>query len=653
MKLDYTLSLFFMLCYGFISAQEGIWPVEKLPKIQERLTKAGLKLDIRQIYREKEDKAVVKPSSLKMTLGRQKIESPLADSSICLNEAVFDIPSGNAALISRTGLALGVFDYADVPDSLLELLDPVTGVWVSPPSYEYKLPDFFAQNLAYTFDLNEKEINSPINAGVLHKYYSERELVKRHYEEKYDDEDYLYYFSDYYYRPEEKLGVRALSKAFFDVRLLALIEEPLLSKESDQLVAVFRIYVDSLNRPSYLFSKNNRPYTNPHFLPISKNISSDSFHLVMGYPNESYFYFNSLMLNYEKDLTVFNQRFLKELVGTFSTEAIKSFACDCGDISAVDKAIEYHTFVENLFKNQLATEPKWKQDYGELLQLMQENYQKRIKYIPAIIYTDAILNNESNFIQKVDLIKYWQRNQNLASIEPDDYFIEQLTENSSFDLTENEWASLFEFYYTRLPNEHVSPYAKQVLNQHKNDYHQLFNNLIANHPLFDVDGLNKALKQNFYRAMEKSTQNPAQIFLDSIRRYYQLHVENKAMHLSRFTDHYNELFLDALDVVMHYKPLYPDADRSLRVSYGKLAASADTKYWTTNAHLLPSHIGSPAINNKGELLGIVGAFSPENGYNLFNFDVKKSHNSIISIQYILNLLAGHPNGKLLLQEIEK
>lgn len=655
MKLQYALSVLFVLSYGFILAQEGIWSVEQLPKVKDKLVKAGLKLDIRQIYREKEDRAVLKPSGIKISLGRSKEVTPLRDSSICLNEAVFDLPGGNGVLVSNTGLAIGVLDYEEVPDSILALLDPAIGVWVSASPHEQKLNEFFAQNVAFTFDLNQDATNdAPITPSVLYKNYSRREIIKRRHEKKYDDEDYLNYISDYYYRPEEKLGVRTLSKTYADVRLIALIEEPLLSKGSDQFIAIFRVYADSLNRPSWAFSPNNLPYNNPHFVPISKNLSSDSFHLVMGYPNESYFYFNSFMLRYAKEESSFNQQFLKELLSGFSPEMAKNFDCECSEEHTLDKAIDYHTFVENLFNNQVATNPTWKQEYGQLLRLMQETYQKQIPYLPAIGYTEAILENQTGLVHKINTLRKWKTISRFnISTESEDALVTQLTQNDAYELDERSWAKLFELYFTKLPLAHVSPYAKQVLAQHKNNYHLLANALLAN-PLFTDSIKTKGdLKKNFYRTMDKLASEPGVVLLDSISNYFQKHIKGKVDRLDKFAEHYNELFLGALDAVMHYKPLYPDADRSLRVSYGKLYPSTKGKYFTSNAHLLPSHIGSPAINNQGEVLGIVGAFSPDNEYNLFNFDVKKSHNTIIDIHYILNLLAQHPHGKQLLQEIGK
>lgn len=652
MKITYLFSVCCCLFVFVANAQEGIWPVEKLPQIKEKLIKAGLKLDIRQIYREKEDKLVLKPSNVRITLGRLKTAAPF-DSTICLNEAVFDTPDGNAALISSSGLAIGVVGYDFLPDSLLELIDPMTGVWVAKPKEEFYLNEFFAKNVSFTFDLNEYTPSQNISSNILYRYYSERQLMKQELGWWYDDEEYLHYSGNYYYRNDEALGSRTLSKVFRDVRLVALIEDSKLSKNSRDLVAVFRLYTDQENRPTSYIADTNQLYRNPHFLPIPERIIADSFHLVMGFPDESYFHLNSFMLKYTQDFGVYFKQVLATL-SAYDPESATSFSCDCDDIVELNEAIEYHIFTENLFKNHLGREPKWKQEYGELLRLMQETYEKQVKLIPAIVHSTAILEDESSFKDAIRLVKDWRDVSKSASSHLDEnYFLNMLSHSRNPSINVKSLVKLFELYFNKLPLEHISPYAKQQLANHKNNYEEFVNELFVKSPFFDTTAMANQLKQHFARNIEKFANAPVVTLLDSMTRHYQEKVNRIAYRYESLADHYNELFLEALNVVLHRKPLYPDADRSLRISYGKLSPSDNADYMYSNAHLLPSHIGSPVINNQGQILGIVGTLSPEAYYNMYDFDAKKSSSTIIPIQYILKSIALHAEGKYLLQEIGK
>ncbi len=652
MKITYLFSVCCCLFVFVANAQEGIWPVEKLPQIKEKLIKAGLKLDIKQIYREQEDKLVAKPSGVHIALGRPKVTAPF-DSTICLNEAVFDTPDGNAALISSSGLAIGVVGYDFLPDSLLELIDPMTGVWVAKPKEEFYLSDFFAKSVSFTFDLNENTTSQNISGNILYRYYSERQLMKQDLAWTYDDEEYFYYSSDYYYRNNEALGSRTLSKAFRDVRLVALIENSKLSENARDIVAIFRLYTDQENRPTQYVADTNQFYRNPHFLPISDKAIVDSFHLVMGFPDESYFHMNSFMLKYTQDFEVYFKQVLATL-SAYDPEFGKSFSCDCDDIEELNEAIEYHLFTENLFKNHLGREPTWKQEYGELLRLIQETYEKQVKLIPAIVHSAAILEDESSFKDAIRLVKDWRDVSKTASNHLDEnYFLYTLSHSRNPSINIKSLVKLFELYFTKLPLEHISPYAKQQLANHKNNYEEFVNELFLKSPFFDTTDMANQLKQHFSRNIEKFANAPVVALLDSMTRHYQQKINRIAYKYEAFANHYNELLLEAMNVVLHRKPLYPDADRSLRISYGKLSPSKNANYLYSNAHLLPSHIGSPAINNQGQIFGIVGALSPEAYYNMYEFDVKKSSSTVIPIQYILESIAQHAQGKYLLQEIGK
>ena len=568
MKITYLISVCSCLFFFAAKAQEGIWPVEKLPEIKEKLVKAGLKLDIRQIYREKEDKLVLKPSNLRITLGRLKTAAPF-DSTICLNEAVFDTPDGNAALISSSGLAIGVVAYDFLPDSLLELIDPITGVWVAKPKEEFHLSEFFAKSVSFTFDLNEYTPSQDISSNALYRYYSERQLMKQKLAWWYDDEEYLYYSSDYYYRNDEALGSRTLSKVFSDVRLVALIEDSKFSKNSGGLVAIFRLYADRENRPTPFIADTNQFYHNLHFLPIQDRVIVDSFHLVMGFPDESYFHLNSFMLKYTQDFEVYFKQVLATL-SAYDPESANSFSCDCDDIEELNEAIEYHIFTENLFKNHLGREPKWKQEYGELLRLMQDNYEKQVKLIPTIVHSTAILENESSFIDAIRLVKNWRdASKSASSYLDENYFLNMLSHSRNPSINVKSLVKLFELYFSKLPLEHISPYAIQQLGNHKNNYEEFVHELFVKSPFFDTIAMANQLKQHFARNIEKFANAPVVTLLDSMTRHYQQKINRIANKYESFADHYNELLLEAMNVVLHRKPLYPDADRSLRISYGR------------------------------------------------------------------------------------
>lgn len=70
----------------------------------------------------------------------------------------------------------------------------------------------------------------------------------------------------------------------------------------------------------------------------------------------------------------------------------------------------------------------------------------------------------------------------------------------------------------------------------------------------------------------------------------------------------------------------------------------------SDAHLLDDHFGSPVIDPKGQLIGIVKGLSPEANGNAYYYDPEKSRALIWSINSIRSLIATHPLGSIILNE---
>jgi len=90
----------------------------------------------------------------------------------------------------------------------------------------------------------------------------------------------------------------------------------------------------------------------------------------------------------------------------------------------------------------------------------------------------------------------------------------------------------------------------------------------------------------------------------------------------------------------------------LRLSYGTKLLNLPTEdtYWLSDAHLLEDHFGSPVINQKGQLIGVVKGLTPEASGNAYYYDPEKSRALIWSINSIRSLIATHPLGAILLRE---
>jgi hypothetical protein len=113
----------------------------------------------------------------------------------------------------------------------------------------------------------------------------------------------------------------------------------------------------------------------------------------------------------------------------------------------------------------------------------------------------------------------------------------------------------------------------------------------------------------------------------------------------------DELTQAMREVLPNY-PGYPDADYSLRLSYGTKfqAPTIDEAYWLSDAHLVEDHFGSPVIDQKGKLIGIVKGLDSGSNGNAYYYDPEKSRALIWSIDSIRSRIAAHPLGSIVLNE---
>ena len=105
------------------------------------------------------------------------------------------------------------------------------------------------------------------------------------------------------------------------------------------------------------------------------------------------------------------------------------------------------------------------------------------------------------------------------------------------------------------------------------------------------------------------------------------------------------------EVLPNY-PMYPDADHSLRLSYGTLLGESteSTPYLLSNAHVLEDQLGSPVLNQEGKLIGIVKGLTSVALGNAYFYDPESSRALVWTIESIRKRIQAHPFGADLLRE---
>ncbi len=606
---DVFLLHFFIFLSIILPAQEGFWSIDQLPQIQEKLQHIGLQ----SAY--------------------EKLNAPNHDG---LAQATLRFPYGNAVFLNDRGLALGVFSYHVLPDSLWPILETQGGIWLAKPNAGIPLQEFMT---AEVFHHSKPMASNQAQAslGFLAKSFETDAnganfAVENHFAGLNSSQE----FEQYY-------------KRYARVELLGVFLLPSDDDYISQVGVLLRVREKTSNKATA---------QNP-FIPWGSIEPEQPAHLILGHPGGSSLHQQLGELRYAQALSQCHQD-LDRALGTYVTR--EPFITQDGvfrqyeDLQLLTQALEKRALVEAEFRHQLSTNPAFKARYGGLLDSCHAAFDQLRSYAPAQVYTKGIVYSPCSFFEGVRLFTMWRGKtgtsaHRLPTAEESQYFPDVF---NRLPPTENELLlpELLERYFTKLPAAHLAPYAMRQAIYAQKDYAQLGSTLLIKSKFSEPESISTLLNEDFLANIDLIANDPAVQLVDSMLQHYSEQVvPSMEKARKKASQKGNELTQAMREVLPNY-PGYPDADQSLRLSYGTKLFTLPTEdtYWLSDAHLLEDHFGSPVINHKGQLIGVVKGLTPEASGNAYYYDPEKSRALILSIGSIRAFLAAHPLGSLILDE---
>ncbi|MFV0304876.1 MAG: S46 family peptidase [Moheibacter sp.] len=300
------------------------------------------------------------------------------------------------------------------------------GFWAMNTSEE--LPN---KNLTATFIIDIKDVTDKILQGVSDDFLEEKrqEFVKSNIDIVSNNvvkEVYQGVFIKPFYKGNKYYMF--ITETYKDVRLVGAPPSAVgnFGKDTDNWswprhtgdFSLFRIYADKNNKPAE-YSPENVPYTPKHFLPVSiKGIEEGDFTFVFGFPGRTDEYLPSDALS--QILTTINPArigirdvALKKLDAKMriDNETRIKYASKYARISNYHKkwtgeslglkksnAVEKRKDYENEFSNRINNDTKLKEKYGNLFKEFSKLYTQSTNYELASVYFDeAIYRNSETF----------------------------------------------------------------------------------------------------------------------------------------------------------------------------------------------------------------------------------------------------------------
>ncbi len=485
--------------------------------------------------------------------------------------------------------------------------------------------------------------------------------------------------------------------------------------------SMFRIYADKNNQPAE-YSPDNVPYTPKRALNISMDgIAQGDFTMVFGFPGATRQYLHSAAVEQvrtvsdpakiairDKALSIIDgfmrkdegikiqyaakyasiqnayKKWQGEVLGLTRTDAVgkkKNFEATFQQrVDANPTFAKHKTLLADLAREYTAFEP-----YG-----LARDYYTEIASKIELFTIAAQLNSLATAYSRDGDKGYQQRLNVVRSA------IENLLGEYSPAVDRKLFEAMLEMYVTRQQDPYVSPVLKDMLKQAGGSYTALAEKVYAQTTMYNVAGLKQLLDRPAAEVIAELKNYPAISIFTDMQKTYQSSVQAPSAEIQNRINRLQRDYTQAQMDVMKEKKFYPDANSTMRVTYGnvngftardamkynffttldgimekykpgdyefdvpeklrQLHAAKDYGAYGKNGvmpvcfiasnHTTGGNSGSPALDAYGNLVGLNFDRAWEGTMSDINYDPSICRNIMVDIRYVLFIVdkfagAGH------------
>jgi hypothetical protein len=491
--------------------------------------------------------------------------------------------------------------------------------------------------------------------------------------------------------------------------------------------AVFRVYANTDNKPAE-YAADNVPMKPKHHLPISiREKKIGDYAMIMGYPGSTDRYATSYTINWalEKNnpmvikIRTKKLEILREDMAADAAVRIKYASKYAGSANYWKFFIGQNKGLKRLdvYDRKKATEEqfvKWfnadkdrNVKYREALLNISNAYEIINKYEPAVRYnTEAIVRGceiiafSRSFNKLAEELEKKEPNQQLIKnyIEQISAISEQYFKNYNMATDVKMLAAMLKLYYEDVPKQMQPAYLEKIHKKYKGNFEAYANTVFSKTIFGNKSKVDLFLANPKLKSLQKDPAWPLQQAfaanadaIDTIVR-----PANELLAKGR------RLFVKGLREMQGDKNFYPDANSTMRVTYGKildyspadaidfhyvttldgLMAKEDPSSWEftvpeklkqlyedkdygrygedgkmivaflTNNDITGGNSGSPVLNGDGELTGLAfdGNWEAMSGNYAFEPDLQRT--ICVDIRYVLFIIEKYAGADNLIKELE-
>ncbi len=491
--------------------------------------------------------------------------------------------------------------------------------------------------------------------------------------------------------------------------------------------SIFRVYADAEGNPAP-YSPDNKPLTPKHHLPVSLDgIQQDDFTMIWGFPGSTERYLTSYGIDYnvesfyptihdifklqtdvmdefmQKDASV-NIMYADDKAGLANTW--KNFE---GQMLMLrkNKVAETKAELENQFTEWLNANPAKAEEYGDVLNTLAESYKLVHQITPSIYYPNYLAMTGAIGIagefaayaatDKKDKEAVAAAEEALKAIDVDAFFAETYK-----PLEDKMLVEMLKLYYNTFDAEANPNFYNLVEKNYKGDVVALANDILENSIFATPESIKAFIEKPNAKKVEK---DPAYVVMNTMITHLVTNLAPYRATMQTISEN-NHLFVKGLRefyaATQPEKDLYPDANSSLRMSYGSVqdyqpADAIHYDYICTANGILEKYVpgdyefdvpqrlldlieardfgqyadengelvvcflstnditggnsGSPIMNGKGELIGLAFDGNWEAMSGDINFEPKLQRTINVDARYVLFVIDKFAGATNLIEEL--
>ncbi len=491
--------------------------------------------------------------------------------------------------------------------------------------------------------------------------------------------------------------------------------------------SIFRVYADAEGNPAP-YSPDNKPLTPKHHLPVSLDgIQKDDFTMIWGFPGSTERYLTSYGIDYnvesfyptihdifklqtdvmdefmQKDASV-NIMYADDKAGLANTW--KNFE---GQMLMLrkNKVAETKAELENQFTEWLNANPAKAEEYGDVLNTLAESYELVHQITPSIYYPNyiamtgaiGIAGEFASYVgtDKKDKEAVAAAEEALKAIDVDAFFAETYK-----PLEDKMLVEMLKLYYNTFDAEANPNFYNLVEKKYKGDVVALANDILENSIFATPESIKAFIEKPNAKKVEK---DPAYVVMNTMITHLVTNLAPYRATMQTISEN-NHLFVKGLRefyaATQPEKDLYPDANSSLRMSYGSVqdyqpADAIHYDYICTANGILEKYVpgdyefdvpqrlldlieardfgqyadengelvvcflstnditggnsGSPIMNGKGELIGLAFDGNWEAMSGDINFEPKLQRTINVDARYVLFVIDKFAGATNLIEEL--